>query len=97
MVSANDAGEPSRVCAKVDEELCLGCGVCVRACTEGGLKLTARAKRVITPVNSVHRTVMMAIERGKLQNVIVDNQVAASRRAVAAAPGVRLPPANGQR
>jgi len=54
----------------------------------------SRKNRVITPVNSVHRVVMMAIERGKLQNLIFDNQAMFSHRAMAAILGVilKLPP-----
>jgi ferredoxin len=94
MVSANDPHEPARNRAKVDENLCLGCGVCLRGCTDGGLKLKSRQERVITPVNSVHKSVVMAIERGKLENLILDNQVALSHRALAAVLGVilKLPP-----
>ena len=33
LVSANDPHHPNRKQAKVDEDLCLGCGVCARACT----------------------------------------------------------------
>jgi len=53
-----------------------------------------RGKRVITPVNSTHKAVLMAIERGKLQNLIFDNQVLWSHRALAAMLGVilKLPP-----
>jgi hypothetical protein len=49
---------------------------------------------VITPVNSAHRYVLMAVERGKLQNLIFDNQVLASHRALAAVLGaiLALPP-----
>ncbi len=49
---------------------------------------------MITPVNSVHRVVMMAIERGDLQNLIFDNRVLWNHRALAAVLGVilRLPP-----
>ena len=56
--------------------------------------LRQRERRVVTPVNSVHRIVMMAIERGKLQNLIFDNQAHLSHRAMAAILGVilRLPP-----
>ena len=51
-------------------------------------------QRVITPVNSTHRVVVMAVERGKLQNLIFDNQVLWSHRALAAVLGVilKLPP-----
>lgn len=95
MVSANDPARPNRRVARLDERVCLGCGVCVRACpTRGALMLIQREKRVVTPVSSVHRIVMMAIERGKLQNLIFDNQAHLSHRAMAAVLGVilRLPP-----
>ena len=56
--------------------------------------MASRASRVITPVNSTHKSVLMAIERGKLQNLIFDNQVLWSHRALAAMLGVilKLPP-----
>ena len=60
--------------AHVNTDLCLGCGVCVKACTRNVITLEAREKRIITPVDSVHRTVLMAIERGMLPNLIFDNQ-----------------------
>jgi ferredoxin len=45
-------------------ELCLGCGVCVRSCNRKALRMQERAERVFTPLNSAHRTVLMALERG---------------------------------
>ena len=45
---------------------------------------------MITPVNSAHRTVLMALERDKLQDLIFDNQAMASHRAMAAILGVIL-------
>jgi ferredoxin len=77
-----------------DEERCLGCGVCVRTCTREALALADRPERVFTPVNSVHRTVLMAIERGQLQNLVFDNQAHLSHRAMAAILGaiLKLPP-----
>jgi len=80
--------------AVIDEELCLGCGVCARNCKIGALTIEPRASRVITPVNSTHKIVLMAIERGKLQNLIFDNQILWSHRALAAMFGVilKLPP-----
>jgi len=94
MVSANNPQKPSRKKAKLNADICLGCGICLRGCKEDALKLVNRAKRVITPVDSVHRTVLMAIERGKLQNLIFDNQLLYSHRAMAAVMGVilKLPP-----
>ncbi|MGB6643067.1 MAG: 4Fe-4S dicluster domain-containing protein [Thermoanaerobaculia bacterium] len=94
MVSANDPRYPKLRRAKLDESICLGCGVCVRNCSREAIRLQPRGERVITPVNSTHRTVMMAVERGKLQNLIFDNQALASHRAMAAILGVilELPP-----
>jgi ferredoxin len=94
LVSTNDAHHPKMKKAKIDEDACLGCGVCVRTCSHAGLSLRSRPERVLTPLNSVHRTVMMAIERGDLQNLIFDNRVQWNHRAMAAVLGVilRLPP-----
>jgi Na+-translocating ferredoxin:NAD+ oxidoreductase RNF subunit RnfB len=95
LVSANDPHDRHKRKAKVDEDICLGCGVCVRACTTGSLRLRPRPARVVTPVTSAHRTVLMAIERGKLQNLVFDNQALKSHRAMAAILGaiLKLPPA----
>ena len=80
--------------AKLDEELCLGYGVCVRTCPKESIGLESRAERVITPLNGAHRAVVMAIERGTLQHLIFDNRALWSHRAMAALMGVilRLPP-----
>jgi ferredoxin len=80
--------------AQLDEQVCLGCGVCVRACPNHSLVLTPRPERVFTPVDTAHRAVLMAIERGQLQNLIFDHQALQSHRAMAAILGVilRLPP-----
>jgi NAD-dependent dihydropyrimidine dehydrogenase PreA subunit len=94
LVSANDPAKPVRKKAKVDERVCLGCAVCIRTCPTGALKLKTREQKVITPVNSSHRAVLMAIENGRLQNLIFDNQAYLSHRAMAAVLGVilKLPP-----
>jgi len=57
--------------------------------------MTARERRVITPATTAHRSVLMAIERGKLQDLIFDNRALFSHRAMAALFGaiLRLPPA----
>ncbi len=92
--SANDPKKPQRKQATLIEERCLGCGLCVRACPTKTITLKSRPERVLTPLNGVHRAVVMAIERGKLQNLIFDNQALFSHRALAALFGVilRLPP-----
>ena len=92
---ANDARHPKRKVARVDPNRCLGCGVCIRACTKtGSLFLERRPQRVLTPLNAAHRTVVMAVERGKLQHLIFDHHILWHHRALAAVLGVilRLPP-----
>ena len=91
---AGDPGRPGARVARVDGSRCLGCGVCVAECSRGALRLAERPARVITPVDSTHRVVLMAIERGKLQNLIFDHRALASHRAMAAILGaiLRLPP-----
>jgi Pyruvate/2-oxoacid:ferredoxin oxidoreductase delta subunit len=94
LVSANDPQHPKRKKARVNEKICLGCGICARVCPENCIDLNSRAWRVITPLNTAHRVVVMAIEQGKLQELIFDNQVLESHRAMAAVLGVilKLPP-----
>ncbi len=92
-ISMSNDNEGKRV-AVIDKEVCLGCGVCVRSCPINAIELVKRAARVITPVNSTHRFVLQAIEKGTLQNLIFDNQAFANHRAMAAVLGVilKLPP-----
>ena len=59
-----------------------------------GRRLKSRPSRVITPLDGTHRAVMMALERGKLQNLIFDNHIFWHHRAMAAVLNVllKLPP-----
>jgi ferredoxin len=94
LVSANNPQKPKMKKAKLFEDICLGCGVCVHSCSIGSISLRSRKERVITPINGAHRIVLMAIERGKFQNLIFDNQALTSHRVMAAILGVilKLPP-----
>lgn len=94
LVSAHDPQRPKRQVATLDEDTCLGCGVCVPACDRTALTLEPRAERVITPLTSAHRVVVMAIERGTLAQLVFDNHALASHRVLAAILGVilKLPP-----
>jgi formate hydrogenlyase subunit 6/NADH:ubiquinone oxidoreductase subunit I len=94
LVSANDPAKPRKRRAELTAEICLGCGVCTRVCTHKALWLEPRPERVVTPVDTLHRTVLMAIERGRLQDCIFDNRALLSHRAMAGILGVilKLPP-----
>ena len=102
--SAEEAGQPSaapesRATRKekrplIDESICLGCGLCAKNCPTKAIVMERRPIQVITPVNSTHRFVAQAIEKGTLQNLVFDNQAFANHRAMAAVFGVilKLPP-----
>lgn len=93
-ISMKSAMDGKGSVAAVDEAVCLGCGVCLRNCPKKAITLERRAIQVITPVNSVHRYVLQAIEKGTLSKLIFDNQALASHRAMAAVLSVilKLPP-----
>lgn len=90
LISSNNPKKPKEKLARLNADICLGCGVCVRTCSVNALLLKSREKRVITPVDGVNRVVIMAIERGKLQNLLFDNHVLWSHRAMAGVLGVIL-------
>ena len=71
-------------------EICLGCGVCTRGCTHGAAILIPRPERTITPLNTTHRAVVMATERGCLQDLIFDNRMLFSHRLLAGVLGAIL-------
>lgn len=93
-ISMKESEGGSRPLAVIDEEICLGCGVCARNCPTKAIELKKRPIQIITPVNSTHRFVLQAIEKGTLQNLIFDNEAFANHRALAAVFStiLKLPP-----
>jgi len=79
----------------LNEDMCLGCGVCVRNCAFEALSLVEKKSRMITPVNTAHRVVLMAIDKGMLGDLMFDNSSLASHRLMAGVVNVilSLPPA----
>ena len=92
-ISMKEDGSGKRI-PVLDCDICLGCGVCARNCSVKAIELKKRPEQIITPVNSTHRFVLQAIEKGTLQNLIFDNQAFANHRAMAAVFGaiLDLPP-----
>jgi ferredoxin len=59
--------------ARIDEQLCLGCGVCNVACKNKALSMNARPQRVFTPENTMDRLVRAAVERGTIHHMLFDD------------------------
>ena len=55
-----------------DQEVCIGCGVCSRACAFDAITMLPREKRVVPPETTFDRVALMALERGKLTDLIFD-------------------------
>lgn len=81
------AGEGSERRAVIDEKKCIGCGVCLKHCPTGSLIFEPRPNRMITPLDTTHRVLVMATERGLLQELIFDNKVLFSHRLLAGVLG----------
>jgi len=75
-------GETKRQWAVCNQALCLGCGVCYSVCKVGAMAMRPRAQRVFTPETVFDRIVSMAIERGKLANVLFQDPEKLSHRAL---------------
>jgi len=93
LISKHDVKKNKKI-AVLTEENCIGCGVCFNVCKPEAIEMNERDKRVFTPVDITHRVVLEAIEKGKLQNLIFDNQAHFNHRVLAAILGVilKLPP-----
>lgn len=93
-------GEPAsshqkkRKVAQIDHEICLGCGVCVLQCPERALQLRPRALRQITPESTYLRVLTMALERGVLQDLLIDPREGFGARSgnLLIKAALRLPP-----
>jgi len=68
-----DAVKKKAYRARVEEGFCLGCAVCAPACRDGALAMARREQRVLYPEDTFDKTILNALERGRLQNLIFDN------------------------
>lgn len=69
--------------AVLDADRCLGCGVCSDACRYDAHSMVSREKRTWVPESTFERVVAMAIERGKLGDLLFDMTDARGARATA--------------
>jgi ferredoxin len=57
---------------QIDLDRCIGCGICTDECRNNGMSMTRREKQQDVPLNTIERTVRMALERGRLAHLLVD-------------------------
>ncbi len=81
-ITLDDAQPPRKKQAALDTSLCLGCGVCYSSCKSGAIRMKTRPQRTLTPETIFDRTVQMAIERGKLAEIIFENPEKLHHRAL---------------
>jgi ferredoxin len=78
----------------IDKDICIGCGVCSLSCKPFALSLIKREQRVIHPETTFKRVVLLTLERGTLQNQILDNPNSSSQAFMRGLIGafLKLPP-----
>lgn len=93
LISKHDVKKNKKI-AILTPENCIGCGICANVCPTDAIEMDARENRILTPIDITHRVVIEAIDKGKLQNLIFDNQAHFNHRVLAAILGVilKLPP-----
>ncbi len=56
----------------INQDICLGCGVCGLKCPTSAMKLVKREQRVIHPETSFERVILQSLERGNLEYLFFD-------------------------
>lgn len=94
MIPSSDPQSKSRKKPQIDTSLCLGCGVCGIKCPAKSIKLVPRRQRVITPETTFQKVLLLALEKGTLQNQIFDNPQSITHKFMRGFFGgfLRLPP-----
>lgn len=80
--------------AVVDRDVCIGCGVCQLSCRFDSLTMVPRPQRKLPPENFVARMLTMALEQGKLHELMIDEDdgIAAKAANVLLGAILKLPP-----
>jgi ferredoxin len=64
---------PNELKADIDQSVCLGCGICYRFCNKSALHLVKRSKKIIIPETGIEKLLVMALERGRLQDMLFND------------------------
>ncbi len=75
--------------AVIDGDRCLGCGVCNDVCRWDAHAMVERDDPPYIPENTMERVALMAVERGKLGDLLLDN-IGSSRLGPIAATSLRV-------
>jgi len=95
MVPNEEPQAKPRKMPRIDDSLCVGCGVCALKCTKTkALKLIPRKKRVLHPETTMERVILQCLEGGTLQNQLFDDPNRLSHEILRVIVGafLRLPP-----
>ena len=65
-------GKKNDMHPQLEEERCIGCGVCADACNKDAMRMERREKQPYVAVNTIERVLRMALERGKLADLLFD-------------------------
>ncbi len=84
----------TRKTIRIDETICIGCGVCGLECASDGIGLVKRKQHVIHPETTFERVILQCLERGTLQNQIFANPQSLTQKFMRGFVGgfLRLPP-----
>jgi Pyruvate/2-oxoacid:ferredoxin oxidoreductase delta subunit len=79
---------------RIDEEACIGCGVCSLVCDPDAIDMRKRERHVIHPESTFERVILQCLERGTLQNQLFDDPGSLSNKAMRGIVGgfLRLAP-----
>jgi ferredoxin len=81
MVPERKAGaQKNGLAPAIDGERCIGCGVCATACHKDALKMEPGGTPRQVPATAVEKMVRMAIERGRLADLLFDEGAGAGSR-----------------
>ena len=69
----------------IDQDLCIGCGLCADACRKHAMRMVRGPERPYIPQDAMERGIRAAIERGRLAQLLFDEGAGRGEHFVGAA------------